>query len=129
MQKKVLISLGLITLLGLTIAQASAKSTIYTDELGRMHFLGKDPGGKMLQQVEEYNNPAQKDLTNIIYKNDEIKSEETKVNSVEHTNKSKGSFTFDKGAMDASNPYKYGNTNIQTEFKEKTEKKHFWDNW
>lgn len=127
--KKIYVLLGLFIVTISSMVAVMAHSTIYTDELGRMHFLGKDPGGKMLQQVEEYNNPAQKDLTNIIYKNDEIKSEETKVNSVEHTNKSKGSFTFDKGAMDASNPYKYGNTNIQTELKEKTEKKHFWDNW
>ena len=127
--KKLLILLGLIVAANASLTAVMAHSTIYTDELGRMHFLGKDPGGKTLQQVENYNNPAQKDLTNIIYKNEEVKTEETKVNSVEHTNKSKGSFTFDKGAMDASNPYTYGNTNIKTEPKTKTEKKHFWDNW
>ena len=55
-------------------------------------------------------------------------------------NRAKGSFTYDKGAMDASNPYTYGETNIKsisnktesTEQKSdstKTKKKHFWDNW
>ena len=67
MQKKVLISLGLITLLGLTIAQASAKSTIYTDELGRMHFLGKDPETKTLQRLDDYGNPDTKEITNTTY--------------------------------------------------------------
>ena len=38
MQKKILISLGLIAMIGLTTVQAMANSTIKTDELGRMHF-------------------------------------------------------------------------------------------
>lgn len=81
MQKKILISLGLMAVVGLT-AQAFAHSTIYTDELGRMHFLGKDPGAKTLQKVEDYNDPAQKDVTNVVNKNEEQPSEaeETKVN-------------------------------------------------
>ena len=56
----------------LVIASASvafANSTIYTDDIGRMHFLGKDPGGPTVQQVQNFSNPAQKDLTDIIYKN------------------------------------------------------------
>ena len=57
MQKKILISLGLIAMIGLTTVQAMANSTIYTDELGRMHFLGKDPEAKTLQKVEDYSNP------------------------------------------------------------------------
>lgn len=127
----------------LVIASASvafANSTIYTDDIGRMHFLGKDPGGPTVQQVQNFSNPAQKDLTDIIYKNadSEVQPEETKVNSLEplqetkeHTNKSKGSFTFNKGAMDASNPYTYGETNITPKAKssDNSEKKHFWDNW
>ena len=66
---------------GLT-AQAFAHSTIYTDELGRMHFLGKDPGAKTLQKVEDYNDPAQKDVTNVVNNNEEQpgEAEETKVN-------------------------------------------------
>ena len=39
MQKKILISLGLIAMIGLTTVQAMANSTIYTDELCRMHLL------------------------------------------------------------------------------------------
>ena len=53
----------------------------------------------------------------------------------ERMNKAKGSFTYDKGAMDASNPYTYGETNIKNISNKtdadtsKTKKKHFWDNW
>ena len=67
MQKKMLISLGLIAVMGLA-AQVYANSTIYTDELGRLHFLGKDPGAKTLQKIEDYNNPQQQDLTNVMFK-------------------------------------------------------------
>lgn len=81
MQKKILISLGLMAVVGLT-AQAFAHSTIYTDDLGRMHFLGKDPGAKTLQKIEDYDNPAQKDVTNVVRGNEQqpSESEETKVN-------------------------------------------------
>lgn len=132
MDKKLFISLGFLAVFSASTICAMAHSTIYVDEIGRLHFLGKDPGSKAnyTQQMGNFNNPEQKDLTNIIYKNeqnqeqavknientvDETKkqAEETKVNSVEHTNKSKGSFTFSKGSMDASNPYTYGNTNIE----------------
>lgn len=80
MQKKILISLGLMAVVGLT-AQAFAHSTIYTDDLGRMHFLGKDPGAKTLQKIEDYDNPAQKDVTNVVNNNEQPSGiEETKVN-------------------------------------------------
>lgn len=80
MQKKILISLGLMAVVGLT-AQVFAHSTIYTDELGRMHFLGKDPGAKTLQKIEDYDNPAQKDVTNVVSNNEQpSEKEETKVN-------------------------------------------------
>ena len=126
--KKILISLGLVMAV---TSGVMAHSTIYTDDIGRMHFLGKDPGAMMranqLENVQEQN----KGLTDIIYKNQEAPKEETKVNATEHANKSKGSFTFNKGAMDASDPYTYGETNIapKNEEQKNTEKKHFWDNW
>lgn len=80
MQKKMLISLGIMAIVGL-MAQAFAHSTIYTDDLGRMHFLGKDPGAKTLQKVEDYDNPLQKDVTNVVNSADQATiKEETKVN-------------------------------------------------
>ena len=170
MKNKMLISLGLIAVMGFT-AQVYAHSTIYTDDLGRLHFLGKDPGAKTLQKIEDYDNPAQKDLTNVMYKdgqkaqpeesaategdnisqpadealpaeeapaiNAEPASGETPVSDVtkkEHTNKSKGSFTFNKGAMDASDPYTFGNTNVDYQKKDENQledlsKKRFWQIW
>ena len=171
MQKKMLISLGLIAISGL-VMQAHANSTIYTDDLGRLHFLGKDPGAKTLQKIEDYNNPAQQDLTNVMFKdgqksepnasdaeygnnisqpaeetlpaegneapavNTEPASGETPVADTKkgHTNKSKGSFTFNKGSMDASDPYTFGNTNLDYQKKDENQledlsKKRFWQIW
>lgn len=146
MQKKILISLGLIAVVGV-MSQVWANSTIYTDELGRLHFLGKDPGAKTLQKIEDYDNPKQQDLTNVMYKNEQseapelnettaVESQETPVSDKTkvHTNKSKGSYTFNKGAMDASDPYTFGNTNVDTPKKDGTEledlsKKRFWQIW
>lgn len=134
MRKNLFLSLALM-FSALTI-QAMANTTIYTDEIGRLHFLGKDPGSRTMQEIQNFNNPEQKDLTNIIYKNEQ-ENPETKVNTttpaensevapaVDNTsenqeqpakkgkeNKSKGSFTFNKGAMDASDPYTFGETNL-----------------
>ena len=165
-----LISLGLAAILGV-MAQAYANSTIYTDELGRLHFLGKDPGAKTQKKIEDYDNPAQQDLTNVMYKdnqknksdkatseygdnisqpaeetlpqagnekpvvNSDSVSGETPVSDKKgHTNKSKGSFTFNKGSMDASDPYTFGNTNLDYQKKDENQlddlsKKRFWQIW
>ena len=41
---KFLLTIGLISALAVTTISAMAESTIYTDGIGRMHFLGKEPG-------------------------------------------------------------------------------------
>lgn len=138
--RKSIISLGLLLTMSASVSCALAHSTIYTDDIGRMHFLGKDSGGQSLQQVSDFNNPAQiniknGDITKGIYNSDVINTPpnagypERKykaVSNVQHESKSTGSFTYNKGAMDASNPYTYGETNINTP--EKTvKKKHFWN--
>jgi len=109
MQKKILISLGLMAVVGLT-GQAFAHSTIYTDELGRMHFLGKDPGAKTLQKIEDYDNPAQKDVTNVVRNNDEQPSEteETKVN-VKKEGKEKSRKIFSESAVPNENQKMFWN--------------------
>lgn len=45
---------------------AIAETTIYTDGIGRIHFLGKNPG-----ETTQYNysNPEQQDLTRRLYEN------------------------------------------------------------
>lgn len=146
MQKKILISLGFIAVVGV-MSQVWANSTIYTDDLGRLHFLGKDPGAKTLQKIEDYDNPKQQDLTNVMFKNEQpaainstgnsaVGSKETPVSDKTkvHTNKSKSSYTFNKGAMDASDPYTYGNTNLDSQKKDSNQlenlnKKRFWQIW
>ena len=131
MNKKLLISLSLTALLTGFTSAVMAHSTIYVDEIGRLHFLGKDPGSAAARQtqLENFNNPEQKDLTNIIYKDGvdgsvrEVRGavntydkslDEKKLNAKEHVRKTKGSYTYNKGAMDASNPYTYGETNIKS---------------
>ena len=133
MNKKMLVSFGLVAALSAFTSVAMAHSTIYVDEIGRLHFLGKDPGSAAARatQLENFNNPEQKDLTNIILKdgqnavdgsvkevrgavNTYDKSLDVKnLNAKEQVRKSKGSYTYEKGAMDASNPYTYGETNIE----------------
>ena len=143
MLKKILFSLSI----ALIANSAMANTTIYTDDLGRMHFLGKDAASVMQTSRMEMLQKEKNELSDIIYKNEQpaetstaeetvTPPEEVKVNAKEqHTNKSKGSFTFNKGVMDASDPYTYGETNIapkqidpKTEQKE-LDKKRFWDNW
>ena len=125
MNKKLLISFGLVALLSNV---AMAHSTIYVDEIGRLHFLGKDPGSAAARatQLENFNNPMQKDLTDVQYKNidadvREVRGsvntyektlDEKKLNAKQELNKSRSSYEYTKGAMDASNPYTYGETNI-----------------
>lgn len=132
MNKKFFVALGLIAFTSAFMAQAMAEPTIYTDGIGRLHFLGKDPGSaRRLDPAEanKYANPAQMEFTNTIFKggettetvttqtvsdNSEVTStSETKV-STKRENKSKGAFTFNKGSMDASDPYTFGNTNLTT---------------
>ncbi len=67
MNKKLLLSLSLIMTLSISTISAMAETTIYTDEIGRMHFLGKDPGTANTQY--NYANPEQQDLTRRLYEN------------------------------------------------------------
>ena len=143
MLKKILFSLSIVFIAN----SVMANTTIYTDDLGRMHFLGKDAASVMQTSRMEMIQKEKNELSDIIYKNEQSTEtstaaeetttpEEVKVNIKEqHTNKSKGSFTFNKGAMDASDPYTYGETNIapkqvdpKLEQKE-LDKKRFWDHW
>lgn len=63
MKKQHLISLGLVIALSATAAMA--ETTIYTDGIGRMHFLGKDPGSN--SQQYNYSNSEEQDLTRKLY--------------------------------------------------------------
>ena len=133
MQKKILISLGLIAMIGLTTVQAMANSTIYTDELGRMHFLGKDPEAKNvtnasygLRNIDRYD-------AERYYNVNETKVKSSTPDAEGKSNKSKATYTSTKGAMDASNPYEYGGTNVKPkdplDLNDGNTGKRFWQIW
>ena len=54
MARKSIISLSLFLAMCASVTCAMANSTVYTDDLGRIHFLGKDSGSKTLQQSHIY---------------------------------------------------------------------------
>lgn len=66
MNKKFIMSLSFITLLTLSLTVVNADTTIYTDNLGRMHFLGRDAANNTIQN-SNYSNTAAQDLTKKLY--------------------------------------------------------------
>ena len=66
MDKKLLISLGLAFVLSGTIGAVFADTTIYTDDLGRMHFLGRDAASNTGAK-QNFTNSAEQDLTRKLY--------------------------------------------------------------
>ena len=70
MNKNLIISLGLVVALSAATASAFAESTIYTDGIGRMHFLGKDAANNTGSGYD-YSNSAEQDLTRKLYERSE----------------------------------------------------------
>ena len=66
MNRKFIISLGLVAALSATVISAYADTTIYTDGIGRMHFLGKDAKNNTSSGYN-YSNSAEQDLTRKLY--------------------------------------------------------------
>ena len=67
MNKKLIISLGLVMALSATVASYAAENTtIYTDSLGRMHFLGRDAANSV-KSGANYANSESQDLTRKLY--------------------------------------------------------------
>ena len=147
------------------IGVSAADSTIYTDSIGRMHFLGRDAASSTGLQ-HNFTNPEQQELTRKLYSEAaeanydtsydqhpvknyentfsdsrftttgvwkqkyENNVDEARVNVKEATGKVKGTYTAEKGAIEAANPYTIGGTtNIDTSEKNviKTTKKHWWN--
>ena len=69
MNKKLIISIGLVLALSATMA-AYADSTIYTDGIGRIHFLGRDAANN-IKSGANYSNAANQDLTRKLYEKSE----------------------------------------------------------
>ena len=65
MKKQLIISLGLVVALSTATISAFADTSIYTDGIGRLHFLGKDASSN--GSKTNYANPAQQDLTRKLY--------------------------------------------------------------
>ena len=64
---KQLLTLGFVAALAFSTAVSMAENTIYTDGIGRLHFLGKDPASNSVRA--NYTNPAEQDLTRRLYEN------------------------------------------------------------
>ena len=71
MNKNLIITLGLIAAISASTASAMANSTIYTDGIGRLHFLGKEDASNRAAKYN-YSNSAEQDLTRKLY--DEMQS-------------------------------------------------------
>ena len=65
MNMKHFITLGLVAGFAITTASALAENSIYTDGIGRLHFLGRDVNDAKAQY--NYTNPEQQDLTRRLY--------------------------------------------------------------
>ena len=66
MNKKLAVTLGLIAALSVATVSAMAESTIYTDGIGRIHFLGRDAANNV-KNSSNYSNTAEQDLTRKLY--------------------------------------------------------------
>ena len=66
MNKQLIISLGLVVALSTATISAIADTTIYTDGIGRLHFLGKDAANSAGSNYN-YSNSAEQDLTRKLY--------------------------------------------------------------
>ena len=65
MNKKLVISMGIAVAMSATMA-AFADTTINTDSIGRIHFLGRDAANGV-QNGTKYSNSAEQDLTRKLY--------------------------------------------------------------
>lgn len=127
MSKKYFVSLGIIATFLLTtgISVADVQSPIYTDDVGRSHFLGRG-GYSTTRQVQMdatqadivnqtvnelsknnetsvINNPTEKKITDVIKEKDVVPA----------SSRSKMTITPEQRRMDASAPYGYGMTDIR----------------
>ena len=134
-------------------AYAAENTTIYTDGIGRIHFLGRDGGNG-----NKYTNPAEQDLTRRLYERTAgditedstydqhpLKNYENTFPGSRFTTKKryetkedasrqdvKATVNTTKGVTDYSGQYQYGttilnNTNNQANEVKTSAKKHWWN--
>lgn len=117
MLKKSFYAAAFILILSSGMAFAQPQSPIYTDDIGRDHFLGRGgySGVRQMQMNEAQANVVNNAVNEYSKKDNEkqitdvIKEKETVPVSTH-----KSTYTYQKEPMDASNPYGFGNTNIPT---------------
>ena len=129
---KNLMVLGLVAILASVSSAFATDSTIYTDNLGRMHFMGKGgySGVRHLQMGEMQAGAINDAVEQHSTKKEEIKEavEEKVTKEIEKTETDitsvikekpvvpaaahKSTFSYQKGGMDPSNPYGFAGTNI-----------------
>lgn len=121
MSKKSFYVIGILSafVLSAGLAFAEVQSPIYTDGIGREHFLGRGgySGVRHMQM-----NEAQANLVNDAV-NEFSQKEETETKNITDVIKEKeyvpaashkSTFSSEKGKLDASRPYGYGSTNLPT---------------
>ena len=132
--KKYSFSLFILAMLFATTA-SYANSTIYTDDVGRMHFMGKGgySGVRNLQmqemqagavnqaaqeisrtqrEVEERIIETQQEAANQYSRQEKNVLDVIKEKDVKPTGSFKSTYTPEQRKMDATSPYGYGSTNI-----------------
>ncbi len=153
MNKKLIISLSVAVIMSFASAYAAENTTIYTDGIGRIHFLGRDGGNG-----NKYTNPAEQDLTRRLYERTAgditedstydqhpLKNYENTFPGSRFTTKKryetkedasrqdvKATVNTTKGVTDYSGQYQYGttilnNTNNQANEVKTSAKKHWWN--
>ena len=121
MSKKSFYVIGILSafVLSAGLAFAEVQSPIYTDGIGREHFLGRGgySGVRHMQM-----NEAQANLVNDAV-NEFSQKEETETKNITDVIKEKeyvpaashkSTFSSEKGKLDAFRPYGYGSTNLPT---------------
>ena len=154
MNKKLIISMGMVIALSATAVYAD--TTIYTDGIGRIHFLGRDAANN-INRGSNYSNSAEQDLTRKLYEKADsgltedatydqhpLKNYENTFPDSRFTNRkwapkgeseldeglesAKAVVTSSKGATDYSGQYQYGSTIWDNPNEVKTTaKKHWWN--
>ena len=126
MLKKFYLTLSFLALTITTSFAASLDGTIYTDDIGRMHFMGKGnysgvrtmqnqemQAGVINDAVDKYSN-VKKDIDNDVVETvDKTEADITKVikeKPVVPAASHKSSFSYEKGKMDPSLHYGTGGT-------------------
>ena len=151
MNRKLIISLSVAVIMSFASAYADVNSTIYTDGLGRIHFLGRDGGNG-----NKYTNSAEQDLTRRLYEKTAgettedttydqhpLKNYENTFPGSRFTTKKryevkedsasesvKANINTTKGVTDYSGQYQYGSTMLDTNNTNEVKtsaKKHWWN--